>query len=100
MNVISMKPLSLAEARTYVKVGEEKKPTEDYFKKFCKISLEDAKKLEEELQKLGNIKIKEDYLIKLADILPRDAESVQKIFHDVSLDEQEIQAILDIVKNY
>ena len=65
-----------------------------------KISPDKASELREKLQKLDNVKIKEEYLVKTIDVLPRDAESVQKIFHDVSLEEQEINAILEIVKDY
>jgi len=100
MNIISLKPISLAEAQTYIKTREEKSLTEEYLKKFCKISPDKASELREKLQKLDNVKIKEEYLVKTIDVLPRDAESVQKIFHDVSLEEQEINAILEIVKDY
>lgn len=98
--IISMKPLSLAEVHEYVHDSEEKKPIHDYLKKYAKLSAEQSRKLIEALRALNNVKIKEDYLIKIADFLPRDAEEIHKIFHDVSLDEGEVNAILDIVKEY
>lgn len=100
MTVIHMKPLSLAEVHELTEKHEEKKAVHDYLKKFCKLDIHKAKELTEELKNLNNVKIKEEYLIKVADFLPRDAEEVHKILNDVSLDEQETNAILEIVKNY
>jgi DNA-directed RNA polymerase subunit F len=98
--IISTKPLSLAEVQELLKETEDKKPVHEYLKKYTKISASEGKKLQEELKELKNVKIKEEYFIKIIDFLPRDAEEVHKIFHDVSLDEGEVNAILDIVKKY
>ena len=73
---------------------------EHYLKKFGKLSEADAKKLSEEIKGLGNLKMKEEYLVKIVDFLPKDAEDLNKIFHDISLDEKEINEILEIVKKY
>lgn len=103
MNIISIKPLTLAEVSTYL-AGEEGKEkaagVRDYIKKFGNLSAEKSKEICEELKKLDNVKIKEEYAVKVADMLPIDAESVHKIFHDVSLDENEVNAIIDITKKY
>lgn len=98
--IVSIKPLSLAEVQEIVKSSEDKKQVHEYLKKYSKISLEDAKKLEQELKDMNNVKFKEEYVIKVVDFLPKDAEEVHKIFSDVSLDEGEVNAILDIVKKY
>ncbi len=98
--IISMKPLSLAEVKEIVKDFEEKKPVQDYLKTFCKLTPEKAKEFAEKINGLNNLKIKEEYVVKIIELLPRDAEDINKIFHDVSLDEKEIETILEIVKNY
>lgn len=95
-----MKPLSLAEVRARVEHAEEKQPIHEYLKQYCKISLEKAQALAEALAALKSIKIKEEHIVKVVDFLPRDAEEVHKIFNDVSLDESEVGAILDVVKQY
>jgi len=46
------------------------------------------------------IKLKADHIVKVIDFLPEDASDVNKIFSDVSLDENETNKILDIVKKY
>lgn len=90
----------MAEVRSIVDKHEEKKPIHEYLKTFTKLSAEKAAELEAQLRGLNNVKIKEEYVIKLVDILPRAAEDVQKIFHDVSLEEQEVTKILEIVQGY
>lgn len=98
--IISMKPLSLSEAKDMIEKLDEKKELEDYFKTFCKLDSSKAEKLRAEIEALNNVKFKEEYIVKVIDILPKDSEEVNKIFHDVSLEEGDINAILDIVKNY
>jgi DNA-directed RNA polymerase subunit F len=39
-------------------------------------------------------------MIKIVDFLPENAEEVNKIFNEVSLNEEEINKILEIVKKY
>ena len=98
--ILNMKHLNLAEVKEIVKDIDEKKDVKDYLKKFGKLSKEKAEKLNEELRTLGNAKIKEEYLVKIIDFLPRDAEELNKIFHDISLDEKEMNEILEIIKKY
>lgn len=98
--ILNMKHLNLAEVKEIVKDIDEKKDVKDYLKKFGKLSKEKAEKLAEELRTLGNAKIKEEYLVKIVDFLPKDAEELNKIFHDISLDEKEINEILEIIKKY
>lgn len=98
--ILSMKPLSLAEVRSRIESSEEKHPLHDYLKAYCKLSLEKARSLEEQIKGLNSIKIKEEHIVKIVDLLPRDAEEIHKIFNDVSLDESEVNAILNVVKDY
>ncbi len=98
--ILSMKPLTLAEVRARIEHAEEKQPIHDYLKEYCKLSLEKAQELSEAIKAMKSIKIKEEHIVKVVDFLPRDAEEVHKIFSDVSLDESEVNAILDVVKNY
>lgn len=95
-----MTPLSLAQVKELLGDLEEKKELKDYFKKFCKIDSDKAKKLIEELNALNNPKLKAEYVVKIVDFMPKDPENLNKIFTEISLDEKEIQEILDIVKNY
>ena len=63
----------------------------------------DAKKAEElrmELEGLGLIKVRSEHVAKMIDLLPEDRESLNKIFNDVGLDEDETNKLLDTIKKF
>jgi DNA-directed RNA polymerase subunit F len=94
-------PLSMAEVVEFVeKENEDESNIIGFIKKFSKLSSKDAKDLKEELKKLEIIKIKTDYIMKMIDLLPETSEELNKIFVDVSLDEDETKKILDTIKKY
>ncbi|MCX6748122.1 MAG: hypothetical protein NT076_00810 [Candidatus Pacearchaeota archaeon] len=93
MTILEMTPLSLVEAR-------ELAESMDFVKKFEKIKYKEAEKLKNELQELGLSKVKEADVAKIIDLMPQDSSDINKIFVDVSLDEEEINKILEVVKKY
>jgi len=62
--------------------------------------LKEAKELYVEIENLNNPKIKEEHIVKIVDFLPKDVEDVSKIFNDISLNEEETNVILALVKKY
>jgi DNA-directed RNA polymerase subunit F len=94
-------PISMAEAVEYIKKDEEAE-TEivGFIKKFNKIKAKDAKELKQAIESLNLIKVKPDYTIKIIDTLPETPEELNKIFIDVSLDEDETKKILDTIKKF
>ncbi|MBM3233633.1 hypothetical protein FJZ19_00900 [Candidatus Pacearchaeota archaeon] len=90
------KALGMAEVSEYLEEGELKAS----IKRFIKLKPSEAKKMREEIEKLGNIKIKEEHTAKIIDLLPEDAQDLAKIFTETSLDENENSSILEIVKKY
>lgn len=100
MNILSKRPVSLAEANKLMKPTEEPKPVHLYFKEFANLSESKAKECMEEIRALNNPKVNEEILVKLADFLPEDMEDLNKIFNEASLSEDEAKAILDIVSKY
>jgi len=100
MRVLDKTPLALSQVMENVKDKEEKKELLMYLKKFSKIDLKKTESLSKALSDLNNPKIKYSDIIKVADFLPSNQEEVNKIFTDVSLSEEEINKILEIVKNY
>lgn len=93
-------PLSMAESIEYIKKDETESEIVGFIKKFNKLSAKDARELKEGMEGLGIIKIKPDYVVKVADLLPETAEELNKIFIDVSLDEDETKRILDTIKKF
>jgi DNA-directed RNA polymerase subunit F len=96
-----MQTLSLVEAKDIVEASEEKdKELIGFMKKFIKLNSKEEKKLKEELNSLGIMKMKEEHMVKIIDLLPEDAADINKIFVDVGLEEDETNKILEVVKKY
>jgi DNA-directed RNA polymerase subunit F len=94
------KPLTYAEVLDLVGEGEKAKKVKDFIKMFYKLKSADAKKLSEELAGLDLMKLKEESIVSIVNFIPQDAADLIKILPDVSLDQEEITKILDIVKKY
>lgn len=98
--ILKMTPVHLADVKELAGDLDEKLELKSYLKEFSKLDKKKADSLMESLRALGNPKMKEDLMVKITDLLPRDAESLNKIFNDVSFDEKEINDILTAVKDY
>lgn len=98
--------LSLAEVKEILSKypqGEENKKAKEvltYIKKFAKQKPEKIKECKKALIELNIIKLKPSHIIKILDMMPEDIEDVRKIFvgEDVSLDQDEINSILEAIK--
>ncbi len=98
--ILEKTPLSLAETKEYIEETEENKLILDYLKKSSKLTKEKALKLKEEISALKNPKIKDFNIVKIIDFLPKSPEEVSRIFTEVNLNEEEINAILELTKQY
>jgi DNA-directed RNA polymerase subunit F len=100
--IVERKPLSMVEVKELLESLKEENVKKDLtgYLKFSKIKKEDALKLKKEIEDLNMIKIKEAHIVKIIDILPEDSSDLNKIFTDVSLDESEINKLLEVVKKY
>src|SRR3972149_1787942 len=91
--------LNMAESLEYLEEQKEENDAETdirkFIKKFAKIKPEEARSIREKLVALGLIKLKGEYIAKIIDLMPEDQESLNKIFTDMSLDEDETKKILD-----
>ena len=93
--------LSMAEAAEYVGKSEEgETDVIGFIKKFIKLKPKEAKELRAKLGGLELMKMREEHIVKIIDLLPEDSETLNKIFVDVGLDEDETNKILDTVKEY
>ena len=90
------KALSMTEAAEYVEDTDLK----GFIKKFAKIKKSDAEKIREEIGKIDSIKIKQEHIVKIIDMLPEDEQDIAKIFNEISLDENETKKILEIAGKY
>lgn len=92
------RPLSMAEVKEYVK--DQKSDVAGFITKFTKTKPEKAKALRKKLEELDNMKIREEHIVKIIDLLPEISEDLNKIFVGVSLDEDETKTILNTVKEH
>ena len=94
-------PLSMTESLEYIGDSEEgETEIKKFIKKFVKLKPEEAKKMREKLSALGLLKLKAEYVAKVIDTLPENQENLNKIFTDVSLDEDEAKKILDTIEEF
>jgi DNA-directed RNA polymerase subunit F len=56
--------------------------------------------MRDELRNLNSIKLKEEHFVKIVDFMPEDAADVIKVLPGISLNQDEITQILEIVKKY
>jgi len=71
-----------------------------FIKKFTGISAKDGKEMREKITSLGSIKIDERSVGKIIDLMPENKEELNKILVGISLEDDEIKSILDIVKEF
>ena len=91
----------MAEATEYI--GETKDSeveVKKFIKRFVKLDHKEAKEMKAKLESLGLAKLRPEYITKIIDFLPEETESLNKIFTDVSLDEDESKKILDVVSQF
>jgi len=95
------KALSMVEVMEFLKEDKENlAEIIGFIKKFSKMKLEKAKELRQEIEKLDLMKVKEEQIAKIIDLMPDNAEDLNKIFVDVGLNEDEIKKILDAIKKF
>jgi DNA-directed RNA polymerase subunit F len=100
--ILERTPLNLNEVEEILKNisdNPKKEEIEAYLKKFLNTDSKKAKKIKEDLENLDLLKIKREHIVKIIDLLPETASDLNKIFADVSLNEEETNKLLEIVKN-
>jgi len=93
-------PLTLAEVVNLSGDGKKAGEVKSFIKQLTKIKVEKAEEMKEEFKKLDLIQLKEEHIAKIIDFMPEDAEDLAKILPGVSLDQNGINNILEIVKKY
>lgn len=99
--ILDRKPLSMAESTEFLdKDGDSEADSKGFIKKFIKMKPGKAKELREKLEGLELIKMREEHIPKVIDLLPENSDDLNKIFNDVGLEEDETKKILDTVKEF
>lgn len=97
--ILERKSLSMTEAKEYMN-KDSGTDIQGFVKKFIILKPAKAKELREKIENLDLLKVKEEHITKVIDLIPETAEDLNKIFSDVSLDEDETKKLLDTIKEY
>ena len=71
-----------------------------FIKKFAKLKPRESKKLRKKIEELDLMRVKTEHVAKIIDLMPEEQEELNKIFVDVSLNEDETKKILETVKEF
>ncbi|MEN7982505.1 MAG: hypothetical protein ABFQ65_03590 [Nanoarchaeota archaeon] len=94
-------PLSMSEVLEYLDKKEEKESDIiGFIKKFTKLDAKKAKELKAKLVKLDLMKLKDEHIIKIIDVMPENQENLNKIISGINLDEDETKKILESIKEF
>ncbi|MDP1729527.1 MAG: hypothetical protein Q8L27_04980 [archaeon] len=95
-------PLNMNETEEILKNLKETDRNKDmrtFIDKFSKLDNKKAKKLKEDLENLGIIKLRISDIVKIVDIYPENAVELNKILTETSLDADETNKVLETIKN-
>ncbi len=96
MTIKNSEPLSMPEVEGYL---DKNSDLTKFIKKFTKETPKSAIEIRKKINALEFMKIKPEHISKIIDISPENHEDINKIFTDVSLDDEESKKILDAVKS-
>ena len=97
----SNESLSMAEVAAYIKKTEDSEiDLIGFIKKFTKLKLKEAKELRKKIEELELMKVRAEHIVKIIDFMPENAEDLNKIFVDVSLNEDETRKILESIREF
>jgi len=96
--IIKSDSLSASEVEEYL--GKDQDDLKSFLKKFTKLNVKQSKDFRRKLEELNLMKMSAGHISKIIDLFPENLEEINKIFTDVSLDENEANKIMDIVKQF
>ena len=94
------RPITLAEVASLSGDSEKGTLIKSFIKNFNKIPLDKTLEMKKALTDLDLVKLKDVHIVKIVDFMPRDSTELNKVLIDVSLDQEEINKILDFVGKY
>lgn len=100
MAIKEQKPITMAEVVASVGDSEKAMDIKKFVKNFDIMDVKKAKEMQEELRALDLIKLKEEHIVKIVDFVPTSASELNKVIIEVSLDQDEINKILDVTGKY
>ena len=90
----------MAEVSSLAGEDEQGEKMKKFIKQFVKMDVKKAVEMKTELKGLDLIKLKDEHIVKIVDFMPDSAADLNKVMVDVSLDQEEVNKILDVVRKY
>ena len=100
MVISEERPLSMAEVVGLAGDSEKDVAVKKLIKSFVKMAPEKAKEMRAELEALDLIRLKDINIVKIVDFMPTNASELNKVASEVTLDQEEVNKILDVVKKF
>ena len=76
--------------------------TEEYLREFVSLSVKQAEELEAKLKAMKISRLKEEFIIKIIDVMPITVEDLKTLLQGyiVSVNQDDMQKIVDVVKEF
>ncbi len=95
------RPLSMPEALEYLNKKEEQEANlMEFIKKFVKLPVKKAQELRVKISELNLMKLKDEDITKIIDVMPEKSEELNKTLPGVNLDEDETKKVLETIKEF
>ena len=98
--ILDKKPLTLAEVTNLIGDSEKAVAMKDFIKKFSKMKLADAEEMKKELLALDLIQLKEEHIVSVVNFVPKDSVELNKVLAGVSLNQEEVDKLLNVTSKY
>jgi DNA-directed RNA polymerase subunit F len=93
-------PITMAEVVALAGDSEKSLEIKKFIKNFTEMTIEKSKEMKEKIKSLNILKLKDEHIVKIVDFVPTDASELNKTIIEVSLDQDEVNKILEITKKY
>lgn len=100
MTIKEETPITMAEVAVLAGSSEKGEAIKIFIKIFNNMDVKKACEMKKELKTLDLIKLKDGHIVKIVDFVPTDASELHNVVEGVSLDQDEIDKILNVIKKY
>ncbi|MBC8435089.1 hypothetical protein H8D91_01160 [archaeon] len=98
--ILDKKALTLAEVTNLIGDSEKASAMKDFIKKFSKMKLADAEKMKEEIIAIDLIQLKDEHIVSLVNFVPKDSVELNKVLSGVSLNQEDVDKLLNVTSKY
>lgn len=108
--IIEEKPINMAELKEELEkirkrdkeLGIRSNKTEEYLKEFVKIDTKKMRELKKDLEELKISRLKEEYLVKIIDTMPKTVEELKTLLQGyvLTISQADMKKIVETINKY